>query len=79
MCWPTTARVEASATLGQGPSQVREGEVDDSTLPKWRMYVNVRASDIAARPGMLSGGDRAVLLTGREQRQGPQVYRLHSA
>jgi len=73
VCWPTTARVEASATLGQGPSQVRDGEVDNSTLPKWRMYVNLRASDIAARPGMFSGGDRAVLLTGREQRQGPQV------
>ena len=32
--WPTTARVEASATLGTGPSHVRDGEVDDSTLPK---------------------------------------------
>jgi hypothetical protein len=32
--WPTTARVEASATLGPGPSYVRDGEVDDSTLPK---------------------------------------------
>ena len=32
--WPTTARVEASATLGPGPSHVRDGEVDDSTLPK---------------------------------------------
>jgi hypothetical protein len=73
VCWPTTASVEASATLGQGPSQGRDGEVDDRTLPKWRMYINVRASDIAARPGMLSGGDRTVLLTGREQRQGPQV------
>jgi hypothetical protein len=32
--WPTMARVEASATLGPGPSHVRDGEVDDSTLPK---------------------------------------------
>ena len=56
-----------------GAEPGEDSEVDDSTLPKWRMYINVRASDIAARPGMLSGGDRAVLLTGREQRQGPQV------
>ena len=28
------ARVEASATLGPGPSHMRDGEVDDSTLPK---------------------------------------------
>ena len=31
---PTTARVETSATRGPGQSHVRDGEGDDSTLPK---------------------------------------------